>query len=148
MGSKTKIGMAGEEAVGRYLVQKGFRILARNYRTDHGEIDVIAANDRYLVFCEVKTRKEGSDFARYGRPSHAVNQQKRQHLLYSAKVYMKQTYGTDAPEGLYPRMDVAEVLYREENGQMKFRVHYIERAFGAGDCRRPSGYDSHGGYDT
>ncbi len=131
MQTRKEIGIGGERAVCIYLHQKGYQILCRNYHTDHGEIDVIAKSATHLVFCEVKTRRAFPE-NRFGRPARAVDGAKRAHLLYSAKKYMKETFGSDRPpENLIPRMDVAEVIYREENGEIRYFVHYIERAFGA-----------------
>ena len=55
-------GPWGEALAAAYLRKKGFRIEAMNYRTRLGEIDIIAADRRYLIFCEVKLRKS-ADFA-------------------------------------------------------------------------------------
>lgn len=55
-------GPWGEALAAEYLRKKGWRIEAMNYRTRLGEIDIIASNRQYLVFCEVKLRKS-ADFA-------------------------------------------------------------------------------------
>ena len=55
-------GPWGEALAAEYLRKKGWRIEAMNYRTRLGEIDIIAADRRYLIFCEVKLRKS-ADFA-------------------------------------------------------------------------------------
>lgn len=49
-------GELGEQAAARHLVARGYRILERNFRTRRGELDLIAADPRCIVFCEVKTR--------------------------------------------------------------------------------------------
>ena len=49
-------GELGERIAARHLVAHGYEILERNFRTRAGELDVIAADDRFIVFCEVKTR--------------------------------------------------------------------------------------------
>ena len=56
MRARDLLGPWGEAAAAAYLRKKGFRIEAMNYRTRLGEIDIIAADRRYLIFCEVKLR--------------------------------------------------------------------------------------------
>ena len=50
------LGAAGERLAAAHLEARGFRLLDRNYRTRYGELDLVAADERYLVFCEVKAR--------------------------------------------------------------------------------------------
>jgi len=54
---RKKIGSIGEKLAADYLERIGYSILQRNFRCRYGEIDIIACNSEYLVFCEVKTRK-------------------------------------------------------------------------------------------
>ena len=50
------VGATGERLAAAHLEARGFRLLDRNYRTRNGELDLVAADARYLVFCEVKAR--------------------------------------------------------------------------------------------
>jgi putative endonuclease len=50
------VGALGEDLARRHLEARGFEVLDANFRTRHGELDVVVADDRCLVFCEVKTR--------------------------------------------------------------------------------------------
>ena len=52
-------GSLGEQIAVDHLVALGYEVLDRNFRTARGEIDVIAADSKAIVFCEVKTRVEG-----------------------------------------------------------------------------------------
>jgi putative endonuclease len=54
-----RLGRLGERLAAEHLERRGFAILARNHRTRWGEIDLIAADARRIVFCEVKTRRAG-----------------------------------------------------------------------------------------
>lgn len=73
---KDSLGRQGEQLAADYLAGAGFRILDRNYRCSAGEIDIVAAEGRILVACEVKTRSS----VRYGTPAEAVTMQKRARL--------------------------------------------------------------------
>jgi putative endonuclease len=55
-----RLGRAGEQLAAEHLERRGFAILARNHRTRWGELDLIAADARRTVFCEVKTRRLGA----------------------------------------------------------------------------------------
>lgn len=54
------LGRLGERLAAEHLERRGLAVLARNYRTRWGELDVVAGDDELLVFCEVKTRRLGS----------------------------------------------------------------------------------------
>ncbi len=76
MNTKDVLGKQGEQLAVEFLQRAGLRILDRNWRCADGEIDVVAADRRVLVICEVKTRS-GS---RYGTPIEAVDRRKRTRL--------------------------------------------------------------------
>jgi putative endonuclease len=74
--AKDVLGRQGEQAAAEHLQRAGFRILDRNWRCAEGELDIVAAERRTLVVCEVKTRSD----ARFGSPLEAVSRQKRSRL--------------------------------------------------------------------
>ena len=74
------LGKLGEERAARYLNQKGYSIMARNYRYRKAEIDLIARKDNTLVICEVKTRT-GTALERI---PEAINRRKRERLVEAA----------------------------------------------------------------
>jgi len=76
MHPKDDLGRTGEQLAADYLERAGLRILDRNYRCAEGEIDIVAAEQRVLVACEVKTR---SGLA-YGTPVEAVTPRKLRRL--------------------------------------------------------------------
>ena len=83
MNTKTK-GDAGEDRAALYLEEKGFKIIARKWRTRSGEIDIIAEKADYLVFFEVKTLPKGtSDML-----LRELNQEKQQRILKTSKCYL------------------------------------------------------------
>lgn len=101
-------GRLGEESAASYLCGKGFHILGRNVHSGHLETDIIAANDQYIVFAEVKTRRAfPSGSHTFGRPAVAVNQHKQDRLIAAAEDYLRKHRDTLA--GLQPRIDVIEV---------------------------------------
>ena len=95
------IGKYGEDVAERYLVQKGYNILERNFWCRKGELDIVAESKEYIVFIEVKTRSN----TLYGNPVHAVDYKKRKHMYNVAK-YFLHTRGWD---NRYARFDVIEV---------------------------------------
>src|SRR4051794_32590491 len=72
-------GELGERIAAEHLEHRGYEIVARNARTRHGELDLIAADDRALVFCEVKTRVAGGASGPAG-PLEAIGHQKQRRL--------------------------------------------------------------------
>lgn len=76
MNPKDELGRAGEQVAAEYLERAGLRILDRNWRCAAGEIDIVAAERRVLVVCEVKTRS-GTVF---GTPLEAISRHKRARL--------------------------------------------------------------------
>ena len=76
MNAKDDLGRQGEQAAVEYLEQAGLRILDRNWRCAEGEIDIVAAEGRVLVICEVKTRSGTG----YGSPLEAITRSKRARL--------------------------------------------------------------------
>ena len=109
-------GRRGDALVGRYLEEGGWTILARNYRSRYGEIDLIAENGTFLAFVEVKLRKKGGRVP--GR--EAVDGRKQDRLRKTALLYLTQN-----ETALQPRFDVAEV----EEGAGGPVITYLENAF-------------------
>lgn len=84
MANNKIIGNQGEEFATVVLVQNGFQIIERNFRTKFGEIDIIARKNNCLHFIEVKTRTQSI----YGRPCEAVNEEKKKTIRKIAEAYM------------------------------------------------------------
>lgn len=104
MDTKT-LGISGETTAAAYLKSRGFRILHRNLHIGHAEIDLVAENDIFLVFAEVKTRRQipGSS-APFGTPAEAVDAKKQAILVRAAEAYLAE----HAPDKFF-RIDVIEV---------------------------------------
>lgn len=102
MENKRKIGNAYERVAGEYLKTQGYEILEYNFHTRAGEIDLIAKHGIYLVFIEVKYRKDMSS----GHPFEAVSLQKQKKISRCALYYMKKNGFTEMPV----RFDVVGIL--------------------------------------
>lgn len=98
------LGRYGEELAARYLRERGMEVLERNWRCEHGEVDIVALDDGCLVVCEVKTRR-GTAF---GEPVEAVTVAKALRLRRLAAAFVRYRGGHDG--GL--RIDVVGVLCR------------------------------------
>jgi len=71
--NKRDIGKEGEDIAAKYLTEKGFEIVERNfYYSNHGEIDIVANHNNQLVFIEVKSRLN----LEYGEPEYAITPKK------------------------------------------------------------------------
>ena len=112
------LGRYGEALAAEYLRKKGCRILAMNYRTRLGELDVIAADRRYVIFAEVKLRKN----AAFAEAREFVTFAKRQKLAAAAEEWLQKN-----PQKLQPRFDVIAITLTG-TGTVKDLKHY-ENAF-------------------
>ena len=117
-------GAAGEVLAARFLRDKGYTMLASNFRCRQGEIDIIATYDRYIVFVEVKTRREGALYA----PREAVTAAKQRRLLQTAAIYLSRM-----PLDLQPRFDVMEVVTHANNPMKALEINHVMGAYEAGD---------------
>lgn len=80
-------GKLGEDIAAQYLSKKGFKVLERNWRYSRcGEIDIIAVDQKTLVFIEVKTRST----INYGHPSEAINKTKIDKIRTLAGIYLSE----------------------------------------------------------
>ena len=114
-------GRKGEAVAAHYYQQRGCLLLAHEYRTRMGEIDLILREpDGTLVFCEVKTRAKDS----LDTPAAAVNAAKQRRIIASAALYLQSTRQSDEPV----RFDVAEVVPLDSG---RWMVHIIKGAFWA-----------------
>ena len=92
--NKRQVGSAYERKAAEYLTGQGFQILEQNFYSRCGEIDIIAKDGRYLVFIEVKYRKDAS----CGSPLEAVTSQKQRRICRTAVCYCtKRGYGDRMP---------------------------------------------------
>ena len=116
---QSELGEQGEELACRELRRRGYAILARRYRTRHGEIDIVARDAGVLVFVEVKARSH----QRFGGPLAAVTRLKQRKLTRMALDYLTRNRTAGVP----CRFDVVAV----EVGERRPRVEVVTDAFPA-----------------
>ncbi len=111
------LGALGERVAERWLVGRGWHVLARRYRVGHRDIDLIIRRDQVVAFVEVKTRYS----PRFGGPMCAVGRAKRRHLWRAAMIWIDRYGALD----LEYRFDVVGVL--AAGGLI--RIAHLENAF-------------------
>ena len=120
MGRNNESGAWGEALAASYLRRRFYRIVATGYRSRFGEIDLIVQNKQYLVFVEVKLRKN-SDFA---AAREYVDRRKQDRIRITALAYLAQN-----PTTLQPRFDVIEIYAPEGPASLRPEITHLEDAF-------------------
>lgn len=115
-----KLGAFGERKAANYLRLHGYRIIETNSRCRQGEIDIIAAKRGYIVFVEVKLRKNNA----FGEAREFVTPAKQRRILAAAQLWLQRNE-TEAQ----PRFDVIEVYAPEGTASGKITINHIENAF-------------------
>ncbi|MFZ4740758.1 MAG: YraN family protein [Bacteroidales bacterium] len=116
MAEHNELGAAGEKAAENFLKEKGYEIMATNWRFGSDEIDIIARHNGFLVIVEVKTRSTNA----FGEPEIAVTKQKQKFLIRAAQNYIQQKNINEEC-----RFDIISIIAK--NG--KNIIHHIEDAF-------------------
>lgn len=114
------LGRWGEGLAADYLRKKGYSILAANWRCRFGEIDLIAADQAYLCFVEVKLRKSDA----FGQAGEFVDRRKQEKLRTTAQLYLAQN-----ETSLQPRFDVVEIYAPQGMDTERPDVRHLENAF-------------------
>ncbi len=116
-GKWQKFGRKAEDSAVLFLEDRGYLILERNYRTRFAEIDIIAKQGDFLVFIEVKARRN----TRKGFPKEAVGFSKQKKISLAAKHYLREKKLFNARV----RFDVVAILEKENN----VKIELIDNAF-------------------
>ena len=119
MDHRRALGVAGEDAVAEWYTRAGYTVVDRNWRCREGELDLVVARDRTIVFCEVKTSRGTA----YGAPFEAVTVTKQRRLRTLALQWLAAHPGYRAPT---LRFDVASVLAARGSTPV---IDVIEAAF-------------------
>ena len=120
MGRSKLSGAWGEALAAEYLRKKHYKIVAAGFHSRFGEIDLIAADRKFLVFVEVKLRKT-ADFA---KAMEYVDWRKQDKIRVTAEIYLAQN-----PTSLQPRFDVIEIYAPEGTATVHPEIRHMEDAF-------------------
>jgi putative endonuclease len=124
-GLKRKTGILGEDLAEKYLQEKGYVIVQKNFRTRLGEIDIIAISPdkKFLCFVEVKTRKQ----ILFGEPIEAVDEKKARKIFSVAEEFLSSHHRIQDLEvkNLDVRFDVISVEITHDD----IKIEHIENAF-------------------
>ncbi len=115
----TLLGRWGEALCAEYLRKKKYKLVAVNYHSRFGEIDLIAETKTHIVFCEVKLRKND----RYAKAYEYVTASKQRKIKTTAQIWLSQ-HATEK----YVRFDVFEV-YAPDGVSGNYEINHIESAF-------------------
>ena len=118
--SRHELGRLGESLAAEHLERLGYEVLARGYRTRVGELDLIVADPRTIVFVEVKTRRLGS-----GSPWDALDGRKRVQVRRMAAVWLSSEQ--DRPRARDLRFDAIGVVIDAQ--QRLVSLEHLEGAF-------------------
>lgn len=120
MGKSDLLGPWGEALAAEYLRKRRYEILACNFRCRFGEIDIIAKNRNYVVFVEVKLRKND----RFAEAMEFVDARKQARIKSTAELWLSQN---ELPQ--QPRFDVIEIYAPQGTGTMRPKINHLEDAF-------------------
>ena len=112
--TKAAIGQAGEREAERILKAKGFRVLARNWRSGRDEIDLVCGDDEALVFVETRVRSVDALVGGYA----SITKKKKQAVRRACRSYLSKT----RPKPKTQRFDVVEVEHRD--GEILVARHF------------------------
>jgi putative endonuclease len=116
MTNKQQFGRRGEEIALAFYKDQQYTILEKNWQLNHLEVDIIAKNDEYIVFCEVKTRSGDA----FGNPQDSVNRQKQNNLIRAANCYVLKHRIL-----LEVRFDIISILFKGD----QYTLEHIPFAF-------------------
>lgn len=117
MAAHNELGHWGEQKAADFLIEKGYRILERDWHIGHRDLDIIALDSCTLVIVEVKTRT--SDY--FMTPEQAVNRKKIQSLTLAANAYVKMRH-----LNLPIRFDIVAITGTDNDN---YDIKHIENAF-------------------
>lgn len=115
--NKIQIGKFGEDLAAKYLLEKNWELIEKNYFCRYGEIDLIMKDQEQIVFVEVKTRKSLA----MGSPLEAISLTKKQKILKSVWCWLAETNIKNW------RIDVVGVLINQKNN--KCQITHVMTAF-------------------
>ena len=116
-----ELGTHGERVAEKHLVDRGYRILDRNWRWRKGELDLVAEQGKEIVFVEVKSRRSQT----YGPPEESITRAKREKLIQTAYAYLGSANRQDSPW----RIDVV-AIDMDRDGEVVRLEHIVSAVEG------------------
>jgi putative endonuclease len=123
---RRRLGALGEELAARHLAARGFELLERNFRTRHGELDIVASTHRCLVFCEVKTRVSGRSDGPFG-PFASIGRDKRRRLRAMAREWLAHRVAEPRARSEEIRFDAVGIVLSPDGRLLA--LEHLEGAF-------------------
>jgi putative endonuclease len=123
---RRRLGQLGESLATTHLEARGYEVIDRNFRTRHGELDLVACDWRWLVFCEVKTRIARGPPGPFG-PLAAVGPRKRRQVRAMARAWLAANAATDRPRPARLRFDAIGISL-DARGRL-LGLEHLEDAF-------------------
>ncbi|MBT6054041.1 MAG: YraN family protein [Planctomycetaceae bacterium] len=111
MDARKQIGLQGEKEAASFLRQRGYKIIDHRARILNGDIDIIALDNRTVVFVEVRSRTN----TKHGHPVETINSRKKRRIVYLANAYIKQ----HKLKNCSYRIDVVTVLFVKSDSRQK-----------------------------
>jgi putative endonuclease len=124
--ARRRLGAQGERLACVHLVERGYSLLDRNFRTRHGELDVVVRDERFLVFCEIKTRVIRGPPGPFG-PLAAVGVRKQRQVREMARQWLAERSGRLG--GRPPELRFDAIGVSLEPGGRLVGIEHLEGAF-------------------
>jgi putative endonuclease len=116
MASHNEVGQKAEDLAAKWLERQGYRIMQRNWRLSHYEIDIIAAKDKFIHFIEVKARHHSP----YGHPEDSVGKQKFKSLQRAVDYYLLLNPGHE-----WIQYDILAITFYKNKGEEYFLLEDV-----------------------
>lgn len=111
---RVELGRRGEVIAENYLEASGYKIIKRNYRIGHSDIDILAMNGAVLVFVEVRTKSSADS----GMPEESLNKKKIRRMTRTAELYIAKNGYTGSA-----RLDAVCIVLNRSN-KIAYYKHY------------------------
>lgn len=127
---KQRIGRIGEDIASKYIENKGFTVISRNYLKKYGEIDIIAEKSKILHFIEVKSvscesfNQNVSRVTDSYRPEDNIHPWKLQRLSRTIQAYLLEKYPKGEPEWVFDAITV-KIDLKNKAARVKFLENLI-----------------------
>jgi putative endonuclease len=123
---RRRLGGLGESLAARHMEARGYEVIDRNFRTRHGELDLVARDARCLVFCEVKTRIVRAAPSPFG-PFASIGSRKQRRVRSMAREWLAARADRAGPRPADLRFDAIGVSF-DARGRL-LGIEHLEDAF-------------------